>query len=71
MDVLERHYKKLPDDVTKNIGVSGWALTRAHPKIRMFFAICQEQCSFKLGISEQALIKPLIFWRGNRAAPHS
>jgi hypothetical protein len=25
-DVLERHYKKLPDDVTKNIGVSGWAL---------------------------------------------
>jgi hypothetical protein len=26
MDVLERHYKKLPDDVAKNIGVSGWAL---------------------------------------------
>jgi hypothetical protein len=25
-DVLERHYKKLPDDVTTIIGVSGWAL---------------------------------------------
>ena len=27
-DVLERHYKKLPDNVAKNIGVSGQALTR-------------------------------------------
>jgi hypothetical protein len=26
-DVLERHYKKLPDDIAKNIGVSGWVLT--------------------------------------------
>jgi hypothetical protein len=31
-DVLERHYKKLPDDVTKNIGVSGWALVSACPE---------------------------------------
>jgi hypothetical protein len=32
MDVLERHYKKLPDDVAKNIGVSGWALASTRPE---------------------------------------
>jgi hypothetical protein len=40
-DVLERHYKKLLDDVAKNIGVSGWALTRlaGHHATHAVFAI--------------------------------
>ena len=35
-DVLERHYKRLPDNVAKNIGVSGRALISYRPETIVF-----------------------------------